>query len=318
MLPEALKPLLVNVLARGFSTDDIQAIGKHLEDRFNVHMASGQAFGTMLRPDQAAKTIVGYFDQKGKLEGLLGCLIQIAAHADTSILGRSVEVPEFQSFMQRLGQMGLRYDPVADRLVTADPEDLDTWGYLQEGKVFDFSFLSIDIAGNSKIQLKYPKDEIEFVYGALLQMFRRTINRFNGKIWSWAGDGGICAFYLGNRSQDAVECALGLHFNMHLFNLDRQRNRFQEPIKIRIAAHDGQAAYKADKGSIFSDAINYVAHLEKSATEVGGISISKNAYDSLDSRLQSIFTAKGPFEDIEIYSTSLSLGWPDFNESTGS
>lgn len=117
------------------------------------------------------------------------------------------------------------------------------------------------------------------------------MTRFNGKVW--AGDGGICAFYLGNHSQDAVECSLAIHLTMHLFNLDRQRNRFHEPVAIRVAAHEGQAAYKQGKGSIFSEAINFVAHMEKRATDSGGLSISERVHGLIDPRLQRIFQPRG-------------------------
>ena len=316
VVPEAVRPGLINLLAQSFTAEEIDFLGKHLEPRFNAHMLSGEPFGMMLRPEQAARTIVNHFAQKDRLDGIILGLIQIAAHGDTSILGRRAEIPDFQSFMQRLGQMGLRYDADSNTLIAAQSQDeLDTWGYIQEGQVCDFAFVSLDIAGNSKIQLKYPKEEIEFVYAQMLSMFRRTVGRFNGKVWSWAGDGGICAFYLGNHAQDAVECCLAIHFNMHLFNLDRQRNRFHEPVAIRIAVHEGSAAYKQDKGAIFSDAINFVAHMEKRATESGGLSISERVHGLIDPRLQRVFEPKGPFENINVYSAQLGFPWLSFDET---
>lgn len=315
MVPDAARPALINLLAQNFTVEEIDTIGKQIEPRFNSHLISGEPFGIVLKAEQAAKTLVNHYAPKGLLKSVIVTIIHLAAHDDTSILGRRVEVRDFPAFMQKLGMLGLKYDPAtADLVQTTSDLDHETWGYLKEGDLHDFAFLAVDIAGNSKIQLKYGKEEIEFVYNNFLQMLQRTVTRFNGKLWSWAGDGGICAFYLNNHSQDAVECAFALQFNLHLFNLDRTRNRFREPIRIRAAVHEGGAIYKENKGSIFSDAINYVAHMEKGATDAVGISISQTVFDAIDGRLRGVFQPRGVFENIQVHSVSLAFPWSSFDE----
>lgn len=316
MIPDSLKPSLIALLGQNLSTEDIDSLGKNLEPKFNSHILSGQPFGINLRPEEAARILINHFDKKELLPDLITMLINIALNDNTTILGRKIPIEGFDVFMQKMGTAGIKYDPVQGilRPTTPDEDKEVNWGILREGDVYYFSYLSVDIVGNSKIQLKYPRSEIEEVYGALLRMIEHVVRKYHGRIWSWAGDGGLVAFYLGDKSQSAVRCAIEIHLRLMQFNLDPAMNKFGEPIHLRIAAHEGETVYKENKGAILSDAINYVAHLEKSATERGGVSISENTYRNLPRRLQGVFTAKGEFENINHYSVSLSFPWLDFAE----
>ena len=67
----------------------------------------------------------------------------------------------------------------------------------------------------------------------------------DGRIWSWAGDGGIIAFAL------------------------------------RIGVDAGLVKFCGETGRIVSHVINHASHLEKKSTRPGMVSIGRNVYDAL-------------------------------------
>lgn len=308
-IPEPLKIQIISVVAQNLNIEEIDILGRHLDPKFKAHLLSGEPFGITLRPDQAARTLVKHFDSRGLLTNILSLLVHMHSYQDASIIGRVASLQGLDTVLQNLGTMGLKFDPMTGTLVEARDDDSVNWGFLKEGEVYHFCHLSIDIAGNSQLQIKYPKSEIEVVYNNFYTMLKRIVKEHNGQVWNWAGDGGIVTFYLGDKVQDAVFCALELQLQLVLFNLSRSRNRFDEPLRLRIAAHDGLTVYKENKGTILSEAINYVAHLEKGGTPVHSVSVSKSVYGNLQPRLQAIFKHMGVFENIEYYNASTMLDW---------
>ena len=308
-IPEPLKNQMISIVSQNLTIDEIDALGRQIEPRFKAHLLSGEPFGITLRPEQAARTLVKHFDDQNQLSQVLSLLVQIHSFQNQIIIGRPASIDGLDNLLQHLGTLGLKFDPLTATLSEAQSDDTVNWGFLKEGEVYHFCHLSVDIAGNSQLQIKYPKSEIEVVYHNFYTMLKRIVKEYNGQVWNWAGDGGIVTFYLGEKSQDAVFCALQLQIQLNLFNLSRSQNRFDEPIRLRIAAHDGLTVYKENKGTILSEAINYVAHLEKGATEPMSVSISKSVYNNLPERLQSIFEPKGMFENIEYYNVSTQMAW---------
>ena len=310
MIPETLHIPLINIIAKNFTSEEVDLLGKYFEPRFNSHLLSGEPFGITLRPEQAARTIVKYFAQKNRLNDLI--ILIIHSDENSSVVRRSFKIEGLTEFLQKMGGMGIIYDAASDTIIQKAAGDTDSWGYLAEGNTYNFAFLSIDIAGNSVIQSKYPKQDIETVYANMYKIIEGTVKHYNGKIWTWAGDGGIAAFYLGNVTEDAVHSAINIQTRMIPFNLSSRRNKFLEPIHLRIAAHQGPTTYKENKGAILSEAINYVAHLEKKGTGPDAVAISREIYDELNERYRKIFKYKGVFEEKDTYEISFNMPWMDF------
>jgi class 3 adenylate cyclase len=308
MISQVIQTHFINLLEHNFETAEIDAIGKQLEPKFDSHFLSGQPFGITLRSDVSSRVIVEHFVKKGILNDLIVLVFNLYHSKDTVLLRREFKLDGADAFLQKLASAGYRFNAVSGALeIIEKEEEIDLWGYLKEGESYNFSYLSIDIVGNSGIQLKYPNTDIQIVYNGFYQMLNQIVKKYKGKVWNWAGDGGIVAFYLDDKLSDAVFCAIEIQLQMHLFNLNKNLNRFDEPIRLRIAAHEGLTHYKENKGTILSDAINYVAHLEKGGTTPGSVSVSENIFRHLSDRLKAAFTDKGKFEDINYYNFNLNL-----------
>lgn len=298
---QKIKGILIDILSKNFTTEEIDNLGKEIFQKFNAHLLSGQPFGTILKPEVAAKTIVEYSIKQNKIKELTELIIQIGLGKKIGIRLKEITIQNLDELFKILSSSGFHF--VDSKHALEFTNELDNWGYLEENKEYYFSYMSIDVVGNSQIQLNYEKNLIEDVYSRLYKLIEIVVEFYDGKIWNWAGDGGIAAFYLKPVEESAVLAGIKIFLEVFLFNLNPERNKFKEPIKLRIGIHSGISIYKENKGLILSDAINFVAHLEKKFTETNHISISKEIYENLNPRLQSIFSKKGIFEEKECYTT---------------
>ncbi len=302
---QQVKGILIDILSKHFSTEEIDNLGKEIFQKFNAHLLSGQPFGTVLKPEVAAKTIVEYSIKQEKIKELVEFVIRIGLGKKIGICAGEINKESLDELLKVLSSFGFHF--ASSRGILEFTNEQDNWGYLEENKEYYFSYMSIDIVGNSQIQNKYEKDKIQDVYTRLYKLIKVVIELYNGKVWNWAGDGGIAAFYLNPIEESAVLAGIKIFLELFLFNLNEERNKFDEPIQLRIGIHSGKSIYKENKGLILSDAINFTAHLEKYFTEPNHISISKEIYDGLNPRLQLIFKRKGTFENKECFALSLDI-----------
>lgn len=176
---------------------------------------------------------------------------------------------------------------------------VDKWENLQEGELREFSFLRIDIVDHSTLVKENAKIVVEETLNCFKEYVGKRVQSHKGKVWSWSGDGGLCAFYENDKIIDCVICGIKLLENLSSFNL--HKNTLDKEINIRIAIHNGNAKYRVDTGNVHSDAINFVAHLESRRAEINSIYISRNVFIELPSKLRGIFTEQSVFENIITY-----------------
>jgi class 3 adenylate cyclase len=172
-------------------------------------------------------------------------------------------------------------------------------GELADHLEYVFSFMKIDIVEHSAIYAYNRTPDIDATLDAFEEFVELEIKNSQGHILSWQGDGGLAAFFAGDKTGNCGTAALSLLYKIREFNYDR--NKTKEAIKIRIACHKGTAKYRSNHGRIHSAAINFVCHLEAKGTASNAISISKFFYDELHEKLRKSFNSKGKFEGIRIF-----------------
>jgi class 3 adenylate cyclase len=294
-----LKELISNSMA----ANQIEEIGKDLDANFNPSKLANLPLGGRLRDrNLASKLIVDYFADAKILDKLV---VRFIESEGKKVGGQVVAINGLDTFLSKLTHFGLVYNREKGRLeeFKGKTVDLDNWGILKEGETYELAFISIDIAGNSILQSKYSKEEIDLVYKRFLDYLEDVLTKYRGKVWNWAGDGGLLAFYLDNKAQEAVNSAVSVLLGMVVFN--SCENILKDPINLRIAVDRGNATYKSDKGSIFSETINWVCHLEKKGTDVNSISISQGVFESLDAWMKQFFFKHEEFENKIAYRFSL-------------
>lgn len=300
VLEPALRNDLVELIAANFRTDEVNELGTLLLGSFDSNAVLGTKNHISLSSRKSAKTLVDLCEQSAQIPSLLKLVVEVD---DTVVHGRSVKVDGLEGFLGKLLRAGIRYDFKTRRVITAckEPGELANWGCLRDGRDYDVSIMSLDIEGNSALVRRHGIKRMEKVYYHLWGFLREKLAVVDGRIWSWAGDGGLIAFAMKNHARRAARFAVEVQSTMPLFNLTVEGS--PTDIALRIGCAAGKVKFKSDTGKIVSDVINYAAHLEKKGTRPGCVSISRSVYHALPSRLGSLFHYGGMFEEQDYYTT---------------
>ena len=301
MLEPALKNHHIELLAQNFRPDEINELGRLLFRKYDSHSLSGTENHFTLSARKCASVLVDQCVEFDKID----TLIELVAGLDEqTILGRQVKVDGLEEFLKDLSRTGVIYDFERRKLlrVRKELDQLVNWGALKEGKRYPITVMSIDVVGNSKLVSQYGNRAMEKLYANLRRFLEKQIAQYEGRIWSFAGDGGIAAFTFRNHADRAVLCALEIQRTIPLFNL-KSVIPLKEHFSLRIALDTGKIKFNPETGSIVSEVINYASHLEKQFTDPGGVSISGNLRAEVDSRIAEIFECAGDFEGQVAYCT---------------
>lgn len=299
MLDIALKQEVIEIISASFKADEVNEIGIILFKKFDLHQISGTRSIATLSSRKAAGILLDYCIDKHKEILLLEFLIQID---DTLFLGRPVSVEGLESFFLKFSRIGYSYNPVKRKIVHGkeDPMDQKNWGALKEGKIYSMTILSLDIVENSFLVKKYGSGKMKKLYASLWTFLRDRLEIYNGRIWSWAGDGGVIAFAMKRHLLHAVKFAIEIQNLMVLFNCD-PGYPLNEPVQLRIGIDTGKVPFSFSTGQIVSEVINCAAHLEKGICEPGFIAVSSRVFSEMGKGYSELFRFHSDFEEDESY-----------------
>ena len=301
-----LEPALLNetseILSTNFSADEIDRIGNILYSSYNSHDIAGEGNHITFSSGRAASVLVEYTNSKKKTFDLIKLLIELD---ESTLSGKAVEIAGLEAYLNKLAKIGIYYDFQKRKLHHSkkDKENFVNWGSLKDGKVYSFSVLSLDIVGNSKLVKKNGTLKMEKVYFHLRKFIEQKVYAYDGRIWSFAGDGGLIAFTFKGNVQRAVLCALDIQSSIFVFNI-RSDVPINDNIELRMGLDTGKFRFSMDTGHIVADTINYAAHLEKLGTSPGEISVSSRVKKELPRKIAKCFPCKAEFEGINSYSTN--------------
>ena len=293
-LDPAMKTLLIETVAGSLVADQVEALGQMLVPDINIHELSGKRSNFTISPRMAAQVLTEHLTQKRLLSDYIKLLIEMD---EETVLGKPIRIEGLEYFLQQLTETGLIYDS-KKRKVVALKEDLASrpdWGALKNGRSYDVTVGSMDIVGSSELVNKYGRKTMEKFYSFFWSSLGERLAAYNGRIWSWAGDGGILAFTFKLHRIRAARFAVEMQRIMPLIN-SHSRNPIEQDVAIRIGMHSGKVTFMSDTGKMISDVINVAAHLEKRGTEPGSVSITESIWKPLPDKLKNLFDPVGDFE----------------------
>jgi class 3 adenylate cyclase len=300
-LTPGLKHELYELLEGAFSADSMDQLGALLFKRYSGHDQAGEDRHLTLSRGRAARLLVDAAEERGKTADL----IQLIAELDgKQFQGRLLTVPAAEVFFNSLARVGVVYDPARRKLYHSkhDIAELRNWGSLRDGRTYTIAIMSIDIVGNSQIVRELGAKKAEKLSFAILTFLQSKLDDYDGRLWNWAGDGGLFAFAFDGCADRAIMCGVDIQRSLPLF-LIGPRLPVKQQISLRIAIDVGPVKFVSDTGRIVSDVINYAAHLEKGGTNAGQVSISERVANACDGRLLSLFHDSGEFEGLRFQTT---------------
>lgn len=136
------------------------------------------------------------------------------------------------------------------------------------------AFLSLDIAGSTKMKEQADPLSVEFTFTEYHKFVDMACKRYGGVVHSTAGDGVTCAFEQPHQAYTAAR-----FIQAGLVELNTFRNRIGVPIRLRAGIHvgtvnvpPGQDVTKVN----FAHVIDVAAHLQKQCP-IDGIAVSLDA-----------------------------------------
>ena len=289
------------ILTRNFSPIEIEDLGRIIYSGYDGHKSAGVKNHITLSGKKAATALVQFMNLNKKTLQLIKLIIEMD---DSTLNGKVKTIEGLEAFMNKLAKSEIYYDFKKRKLHHSkkDTSEMLNWGYLRDEKIYNMTIMSLDIVGNSKLVKKYGTRTIEKVYYRLRSFVDKKVLDYEGRIWGFAGDGGLIAFTAKGHVTRAVLCALDIRASLSVFNIHPDLP-IKEDITLRLALDTGNIKFSFDTGHIISDVINYAAHLEKLGTLPGEISISENIQKDLSPKLARVFSDKNIFENVNSYST---------------
>jgi len=289
------------ILAPNFSPEEIESLGKIIFPKYNGHKAAGVKNHITMSSRKAANALVQFLNTSKKTFQLIKLIVEMD---DSTLNGKSITIEGLETYLNKLAKSGIYYDFKKRKLHHSKKNALEmiNWGTLKDGKTYDITVMSLDIVGNSKLVKKYGTKTMEKVYFRLRSFVEQKVLDYEGRIWNFAGDGGLIAFTSKNHVTRSVLCSLDIRATLSVFNIHPDIP-IKDNITLRLGLDTGKIKFFSDTGHIVSDIINYAAHLEKSGTVPGEISISENIKKELPTKILKIFSDKNMFENMNSYST---------------
>ncbi len=249
-----------------------------LGDYYDLNERTGFPDSIPIPTIDAAHQIVEDVAVSGNFLAFVSLLIQIQHNG---FIGRTYRFTGLQEIYDQLVRAGYTFDYDTLQLIEdAGRRKTRNWGVLQPGDTRGFTLLRLDIVGNSHLVRRYRSERVEHAYRALRSMVREEVEKRNGRIWNWEGDGGLGAFIDEDRHNKAFAAAMEILTGMFLFNL--LDTPLDEPLRIRIALHGGLCEYQDRFRDMSGEALNTVSEIEANFTEPDSVTISEAVYGSLD------------------------------------
>ncbi|MBN2038805.1 MAG: adenylate/guanylate cyclase domain-containing protein [Spirochaetes bacterium] len=302
LLDITLTKELIELIAKSFTFTDIEAIGKYIFKKYSTHTLEDINESISISPLNASKRLVYECEQHNHLNVLFAFIIELD---NTSLNGKTVKIKGLENLLYKLANSGIFYDFSRRKLRFYNQEKkvLKNWGSLKEGREYEITIASVDVCDNSSLVKKHKTSVMEKVYFQLWEFIRKRLEIYDGRIWMWAGDGGILAFQNKAGYSVSVACCLDILMSLPVFNLYPNKI-ISDQISLRIGMDAGLIKYSDDTGMIISDVINYASRLEKKATCANGLSISEDLYKNITSEMKKNFIKGEKFDGKVAYTLS--------------
>ncbi len=116
-------------------------------------------------------------------------------------------------------RQGYLYDFKSGKIVPAgtNASRLKNWGALKNDKIYECTIMSIDIVRNSELVRTHGQKVMEKLYFKFASFLEHLMEHYDGRIWNWAGDGGLVAMTFKGHETRAVLCALDIQRSLMVF-----------------------------------------------------------------------------------------------------
>jgi class 3 adenylate cyclase len=280
-----LKNYLVQALAQSMPVELMEQLAAQVLPDYDLRRQSGFPPSIPIPQRDAALQVVSDVISQGQLRSFAEVLIDVDRNG---IMGRTVSISQLPKIITEIENLGLVFKEEYGLFMEGIPALRSrSWGVLREGQVYEFSFLRMDIADSTRLVRKYPKPEVLKAYGDLHSQFAGIVERREGRVWHWEGDGGIAAFYFGAKNVQATLAGMEMLLELFMYNLFRRP--LSGDLHLRLAVHTGSCPYLNNFEQVRSDTLRRLEQIESQFTSSDSLMISPGVYSDMGTKLESFF-----------------------------
>ncbi len=298
-----LQNFLALSLGQALTVELMQKLAGRVIPDYDLHRQSGFPPQIPIPQRDAAQVIARDMVRKGQLLRFAEVLIEVERNG---IMGRPLALRFLPRLIDEIQSLGFVFKAEYGQFVEGGQGARTRgWGVLQEGATYEFSFLRMDIAGSTELVRKYPRSEVLRAYGDMKKLLSGIVERRDGRIWHWEGDGGIAAFLFGAKNVQAV--LAGMEMLMELFMYNLLHCSFAGDLHVRLAVHTGPCQFLANFKEIRSDTLHRLEALEGRYAAPDSLILSPGVHSDLGSKLACFFKPVASAERDRLY--QYCMGW---------
>jgi class 3 adenylate cyclase len=273
-----LTSLAVRALAESMDVHTMIHLARRLIHNYDLFDRTGFPRNISIPNKDAARQIVSDLIA-GEL--FLDFIIMLIRMRENYFRGRKYRIPYLKELLTEINNEGLVYDKESNQFFE-DPAIAKTrnWGVLREYGEYIFTFLRLDTVGSSHLVRNNSREVVQRTYADLRRIVQDAVEKRNGRIWNWEGDGVLVAFYFSGRNNNAVLSAMEIIHELYIYNLIRRRA--QDPLRVRIALDAGHCLFRYSFEAIESDTLKKLVRIEAQNTKPDCVTVSSNVYMYLD------------------------------------
>lgn len=280
-----LANLVIDALSHSMPVHTMVKVIKRVLPGYDLHQRTGFPPSIPIPTIDAARQITTDLINDNLLIKFVEHLIDIYQNG---LMGRKINIHFLPQIMDEIVTIGYVYNEQYGIFLERDVGiKTKSWGILQEGKTYEFSFLRIDIVKNSELVRKYPHKLIAATYKDFKNIVQKQVETRSGRIWDWQGDGGIAAFYFNEKNINSVLCGMEIILELFMYNLFHCK--LNEDIHSRLAIHTGPCQFLNNMDHIQNETLKRLEEIETKYTKPDNLTLSPGVYSDLGGKLETFF-----------------------------
>ncbi len=283
-----LQRLLTDALSHSMPVHTMIRLARKIIHNYDIYERSGFPPNIPIPTIDAARQITQDVIEEDLVVKFVEILMDIY---ENGLMGRNISIRFLPQIIKELEYLGLIYDDEYKMFIEkSDMKKTIGWGVLQENSIYDLTFMCIDIVNNSELVRKYPKNDIALAYSDVREIFKYHVEKRNGRIWEWEGDGGIAAFYFQDKNIKAVLSGIDILLELFLYN--QLQSVLKEAIQIRLSVHTGPCQFTYNIQNMQSDTLDKLKELENEYAPPNHLVISSGVHYDMGSKLEHFFLSE--------------------------
>jgi len=280
-----LRTLAVRALAESMEVKTMVHVARRLFGNYDLYERTGFPQSVPIPNRTAASQIV---TDVAETDLFLEFVSLLMALERVGMAGRKYKIPRLNAIVTEILDTGYRYDSgsgtfVEDRAIRTTRN----WGVLREAETYIMSFIGVDVAGNSDLVRRHGQEPMQQIYQTLRLIVTESVQRRNGRLWGWEGDGGLFAFTFEEENQRAVHAGVEVLHELFLYNLISCP--LPEGLHVRLTIHNGPCEYRSDGTELKVDTVKRLWDIDTRYGQPDHLTISAAILPSLDHSLSNRF-----------------------------